>query len=244
MVSGAFSIFIVPDSPFFHEPFNIGDMSRSFDLSVYFIADPHNCLGRPLGSVVLGALKGGVTLLQLRNKEDSFEAVYEQAVVVKKLADDFGVPLLINDYPEVAMQCGAAGVHLGHEDDPPAEAREFLGPEPIMGFSAYHDEHFQELDSGIIDYVGTGPLYPTKTDKGKVVLGTKNFSRMAHLSPVPVVAIGGITPDNAGDAILAGADGVAMMRAVSEAVDPEEAARALVKAVQAARQEEEARRAS
>ncbi len=219
-------------------------MSKLFDLSIYFVADPHSCGGRSLDSVVLGALKGGITLLQLRNKEDGFETVFAQATVLKRLADDFGVPLLINDYPEVAMQCGAAGVHLGHEDDTPAEAREFLGPDAVIGMSSYLEQHFKDLSPKIVNYAGTGPFFASKTDKGKVVLGAERFSSLIKNSPVPVVAIGGITPERAGDAIRAGAKGVAMMRAISEADDPEAAARAFVIAVQQARQDLEARRAS
>lgn len=219
-------------------------MSKAFDLSVYFVADPHSCGGRSLESVVLAALKGGITLLQLRNKEDGFETVFAQATAIKTLADDFGVPLLINDYPEVAMQCGAAGVHLGHEDDTPKEAREFLGPEAIIGMSSYTEQHFKDISPNIVTYAGTGPFFASKTDKGKVVLGAEKFTALIKNSPVPVVAIGGITPERAGEAIRAGAQGVAMMRAISEAPDPEAAARAFVTAVAKARQELEARRAS
>jgi thiamine-phosphate pyrophosphorylase len=219
-------------------------MAQNCDLSVYFVADPHSCGGRSLDSVVLSALKGGITLLQLRNKEDGFEPVFAQAVRLKALADDFGVPFLVNDYPEIAMQCGAAGVHLGHEDDTPKEAREFLGSEAIIGMSSYAEQHFKDLNPKIVNYAGTGPFFASKTDKGKVVLGAERFSALIKNSPVPVVAIGGITPERASEAIRAGAQGVAMMRAISEAVDPEEAARAFVTAVAKARQDVEARRAS
>jgi len=96
------------------------------------------------------------------------------------------------------------------------------------------------VDPAVVDYVGTGPFYETKTDKGKPVMGAEAFTQIAALSPVPVVGIGGVTASNCAAVIAAGADGVAMMRAISGAADPQVAARDFVSAVAAARQEEAA----
>lgn len=208
-------------------------MIMPFDLSVYFVADPSCCAGRPVEAVVLAALKGGVTLLQLRNKHSPRDEVFEQALRLGALADDFGVPLLINDYPDIAFETKVAGVHLGQGDNNPAQARALLGAGAVIGLTAFRPEHFSALARGVVDYTGTGPIYPTQTDKGKPVLGPEGFSLMISNAPVPVVGIGGITVDNAGAVIRAGAKGVAVMRAISEAPDPEEAARALAAEVRA-----------
>lgn len=206
-----------------------------FDLSVYFVADPSCCAGRPVEGVVLAALKGGVTVLQLRNKRSPRDDVFEQAVRLGALADDFGVPLLINDYPDIALESKARGVHIGQGDMSPAQARALLGAGAVIGLTAFRAEHFAAIERGVVDYAGTGPVYPTQTDKGKPVLGPEGFSMMIADAPVPVVGIGGISAENAGAVIRAGARGVAVMRAISEAPDPEEAARALAAEVRAVR---------
>ena len=211
-------------------------MSRPFDLSVYFVADPACCAGRTVERVVIEALRGGVTLVQLRNKNDMKAIVLEQALRLKALVSDFGVPLLINDFPDIAFAAKADGVHIGQGDTEPAEARALLGPDAIIGLTAFCEEHFSAIEAGAVDYAGTGPVYPTQTDKGKPVLGPIKFSKLIPLSPVPVVGIGGIDAGNAEAVIRAGAEGVAVMRAISEADDPEEAARGLVEAVGRARE--------
>lgn len=209
-------------------------MTRPFDLSVYFVADPACCAGRSVEAVALAALKGGVTLLQYRNKHDAMDTIFAQAGRLAALAGDFGVPLLINDYPEIASQV-KAGVHLGQDDPDPAQARALLEPGAIIGLTAFTPEHLAAIERGVVDYAGTGPVYPTQTDKGKPVLGSERFAALVSATPVPVVGIGGITAQNAGAVVRAGASGVAVMRAISEAQDPEAAARALTEAVRAAR---------
>ena len=129
----------------------------------------------------------------------------------------------MNDYVDVAFAARADGVHLGQGDSSAFDAREKLGGQAIVGQTAFTPEHMAAIDQSVIDYVGTGPFYETKTDKGKPVLGAEKFAELVKLSPVPVVGIGGIKPDNARAVIDAGADGAAFMRSVSEADDVEAA---------------------
>ncbi|MBX2834891.1 MAG: thiamine phosphate synthase [Micavibrio sp.] len=205
---------------------------KNFDLSVYFVADPSLCGERDIVDVVMAAAKGGATLIQYRNKDASqMQVILAEAAMLQEWLSPLGVPLLINDYVDVAFAVGAAGVHLGQGDDNPAEARARLGNQAIIGQTAFTPEHIAKIDPQVIDYIGTGPFYETKTDKGKPVLGAEKFAEMVKLSPVPVVGIGGITPNNAAAVIAAGADGVAMMRSVSEADNPENAARKFVEAL-------------
>ncbi|MBL4805642.1 MAG: thiamine phosphate synthase [Alphaproteobacteria bacterium] len=204
-------------------------MTGAFDLSVYFVADPSCCAGRDIAGVVMDAVRGGVTMVQYRNKSGNMPEIHAQAAMIAELLKDADVPFLINDHIDVAFAVEADGVHLGQGDASPATAREKLGSQAIIGQTAFTSEHMQAIDSQVVDYVGTGPFYPTQTDKGKPVLGAEEFAALVKLSPVPVVGIGGITAGNAAAVIDAGAHGVAMMRAISEAESPEAAAQEFTK---------------
>ena len=207
------------------------DFRRTFDLSVYFVADPSLCGGRDVADVVAAAIRGGATLIQLRNKTDKLTTIHKQARDIRQITRAARVPFLINDYIDVAFNVGADGVHLGQGDSSPTQAREILGRDRIVGLTAFMPAHMAAVDPDIIDYVGTGPFYETQTDKNKPVLGAEGFATLAALAPVPVVGIGGITADNAAAVMQAGASGVAMMRSISAAADPESAARKIACAI-------------
>ncbi len=200
-------------------------MKKVFDLSVYFVADPACCGGRAIEDVVMAAVKGGVTLVQYRNKGGEMPQIAAEAAMLSEMLSGTPVPFLVNDYVDIALAVGADGVHLGQGDASPIDARAKLGENAIIGQTAFTQEHIEAVDPAIVDYIGTGPFYPTQTDKGKPVLGAEKFRTLAALSRVPVVGIGGITPDNAVQVLHAGANGVAMMRSISEAQDIEAAAR-------------------
>lgn len=208
-------------------------MTRAFDLSVYFVADSSLCAGRDLSDVVRGAIAGGATMIQLRNKHGTSMEFFEQAKELRQQIRN--IPFLINDRVDIAQQVDADGVHLGQGDMRTAEARELLGPKKIVGVTAFTEEHFSAIDPAVIDYAGTGPFYPTKTEKGKPILGPDGFRALVRISPVPVVGIGGITPANAAAVIECGAAGVAMMRSISGAPEPKKAAYAISGAVASAR---------
>lgn len=199
-------------------------MKTPFNLSVYFIADPSLCGDRDLEEVVALAVKGGASMIQLRNKAGDKKEVRAQARALLDVLRPGSVPLLINDYPEIAADIGADGVHIGQGDMPPEQARAIIGPDAILGLTAFTSLHYAGVDPSIVDYLGTGPVYPTKTDKGKPVISPDGLAALVKLSPVPVVGIGGVTPDNAHTVFEAGANGVAMMRAISAAENPKGAA--------------------
>lgn len=173
-------------------------------------------------------------MVQYRDKTSSQDAKKVKDAV-RQVAEEEGrcIPFLINDRVDIAREIGADGVHLGQDDMNPAEARRILGEDAIIGVTAFTPEQISAIDPDIVDYIGTGPFYETETKKGKPVLGAVRFAELVACSPVPVVGIGGITPGNAASVMKAGADGVAMMRAISEAPDPEQAARDFVEAVSA-----------
>lgn len=164
-------------------------------------------------------------MIQLRDKSDDLDSMTALAKELLPLTRAANIPLLINDHVDVALKSGADGVHLGQGDMPPETARKFLGENAIIGLTAFEADHFAALDPALVDYAGTGPFYPTETRKGKPVLGAKEFAALVKISSVPVVGIGGITPENFKPVREAGAAGVAMMRSISAAADPERAAR-------------------
>jgi thiamine-phosphate pyrophosphorylase len=198
---------------------------KHFDLSVYFIADPSVCGGREITDVVASAVRGGATMVQLRNKDCSPSKIEAQGCALQEVLKKTDVPLIINDHVEIAARLGANGVHIGQGDMKPEEAREIIGPDAILGLTAFTLEHFMALDPAVVDYAGTGPFSPTLTKPDKSVLGAEKFAQLVKRSPVPVVGIGGLNADNAAEVIHAGAQGVAMMRSVSESPDPAKAAR-------------------
>lgn len=209
-------------------------MYKSINLSIYFIADPSLCAGRDVADVVRAALRGGATMVQYRDKQNSSDIILHNAKSIREVVRSgrgengaaWPVPFLINDHVEIACEAGADGVHLGQDDMNPDAARRLLGPGKIIGLTAFTEAQIRAVDEAVVDYIGLGPFYRTKTDKGKPVLEADRFRALAAISPVPVVGIGGITPDNAAAVLEAGAAGVAMMRSISEASDPEDAVRA------------------
>lgn len=197
---------------------------RSFNPRIYFIADPSVCDGRNVEDVVEAAVNGGATMVQLRDKSNNKAQVMRNASAIKRVLSGRNVPFIINDHVELAVAIGADGVHIGQDDMSAEQARAMIGDECILGITAFTPEHFSAIDPSVIDYAGTGPFYGTKTKPDKPILGPVGFVRLVKISPVPVIGIGGITPQNAEAVLRCGAKGVAMMRSVSEAKDPRSAA--------------------
>jgi thiamine-phosphate pyrophosphorylase len=212
---------------------------RFLDPTLYLVTDPDLGGGRPLPAIVAAAVRGGATLVQLRDKQAEGRALLEQACALRDLLAPLGVPLLVNDRADVAHAAGV-GVHLGQSDLPPAAARALLGPEAIVGISLDQVEQARAADPEIVDYVAFGPFASTATkgDAGPVV-GAELLAQVRALTALPLVAIGGIGPANAAAAIAAGADGVAVVSALMAAPDPEAAARELRGIIGAARRGEQ-----
>ena len=195
---------------------------------LYLVTDRGLCGGRPLEDVVLQAVRGGAACVQLREKDISTRLFIEEAVRIKALLAPFRVPLIINDRVDVALAGGADGVHVGQDDMPYAMARRLMGPGAIIGLSVETWDDVEKARNLDVDYLGVSPVFltPTKTDtKGSWGLNglTKIRARLRH----PLVGIGGLNRDNAADAVLAGADGVAVVSAVCAAPDPFRAAQEL-----------------
>lgn len=209
---------------------------KRFDLSLYLVTDRPLCGGRALLDVVAAAVAGGATLVQLREKDAATREFVELARALKAVLDRFGVPLLVNDRLDVALACGAAGVHVGQKDMDVRDVRALLGPDAIVGLSVETPALARAARSLAVDYLGAGPVYPTTTKKDAApTLGLDGLAGVVREAAVPVVGIGAIGPGRAADVVRAGAAGVAVVSALCAAPDPAAAARALLKEVGAAK---------
>lgn len=220
-----------------------------FDLTLYLVVGSGVTRGRPLDEVVTAAVRGGATLVQLREKALFDTELIAAARALKSRLAPLGVPLIVNDRAEVARAAGADGVHLGHDDLDAARAREILGPAGLIGVSAGTPEEAARVDKGLADYVGIGSVYATATkpDAGPPI-GLAGLTALARaLRPLPVVAIGGIGTRQAAEVMAApggagaqgtdgsAVDGIAVVSAICGAPDPEAAARTLRQEIDAGR---------
>ncbi len=203
---------------------------RREDLRLYLVTDEGLSFGRPLEDVVREAIEGGVTMVQLREKEASTRDFVELALRLKPLCHKAGVPLIINDRIDVALAVDADGVHIGQSDMPYEVARRLLGPEKIVGLSVENFEDLEVANGLDVDYVGISPVYgtPTKTDTSEP-FGLDGLRRAVGLSAHPTVAIGGMNVATIGDVMRAGTDGVAVVSAICSAPSPRKAAQELLK---------------
>lgn len=189
-------------------------MTRKIDYSVYLVTDRHCLLGRDFYECVEQALRGGVTLVQLREKDASYEELLAEGRKVKALCDQYQVPLLIDDNIEAAKALGCAGVHLGQEDDAITKGRSMLGPDAVIGISAHNIEEAVLAQKQGADYLGVGALYPTGSKKDASVLAPGIFRDVVRAVSIPVVGIGGIHLAQYPDVLKLGAAGCAMISGI------------------------------
>ncbi|MDI9584905.1 MAG: thiamine phosphate synthase [Acidobacteriota bacterium] len=212
----------------------IAQTDRRADYSVYLVTDRALLSGRRLADVVAAAVAGGVTVVQIREKDLCARDFVAEALECLAVTRPAGVPLLINDRVDVALAVDADGVHVGQEDVPAGLVRKLIGPDKILGVTAHDRSELERAVADGADYVGSNAVFgtPTKSDI-RPPIGPEGLRERYADSPVPVVAIGGIDHRNAAEVIRAGADGVAVVRAIMAASDPEQAARELVEIVRA-----------
>ncbi|MDK2855220.1 MAG: thiamine-phosphate pyrophosphorylase [Bacillota bacterium] len=203
---------------------------------LYAITDRRLAGGRSSAEVMEKAILGGVTLVQLREKEAGGREMVEEAQALLQVTRRYGIPLIINDRLDVALAVGAEGVHLGQEDIPCRLARQILGPEKIIGVSASTVEEAVQAERDGADYLGVGAVFPTgtKADAGEAI-GLDALAAIKARVKIPVVAIGGINAANAAQVAATGVDGLAVVSAIVAAADPEEAARRLLAAFRSGR---------
>jgi len=209
----------------------------NIDYSLYLVTDRGLARGRSTLEIVSAAIKGGATVVQLREKDCSTREFINEALILRDFLKTRNVPLIINDRLDVAQASKADGVHLGQTDMPLEMARDILGDRMIIGISAESLKDAIEAEKGGADYLGVSPIYatPTKTDTA-LPLGLKGLRAIRKAVKLPLVGIGGLNRNNAAQVIRSGADGVAVVSAIVAAADPETAAGELKKRITEARQ--------
>ncbi len=201
-------------------------------LALHVLTDRDWSRGRELLGVAAAAIEGGATVIQLRDKTASTRQLIEEGLALRRLTRERGVLLIVNDRVDVALAIDADGAHVGQDDMPAALARALLGPRRILGVSAGNLSEAEGAVAAGADYLGVGPIYATraKADAGAPT-GPELLRQIAGRCATPLVAIGGIAAENAGETIRAGAAGVAVITAVVAADDIVAAARRLREAV-------------
>lgn len=207
---------------------------RARQLKLYLVTDPDLCGPRGVVQTVHDALRGGVSLVQLRDKHAPTRALVELASALREVCEDFDVPLVINDRVDVALAAGVHGVHVGAEDMPATEARRLLGPGSIIGVSVRSADEARAAARAGADYVAANGVWstPTKTNFGSP-LGLESVRELVQASELPVVAIGGIHTGNAGALASAGCAGIAVVSAIMAAPNPARASQSLIDAFDA-----------
>lgn len=200
---------------------------RKFDPSLYFITDSTNYEEEEFLCRVEEALKGGVTLLQLREKEKTTREYIDLAKKVHAIAKRYHVPLIIDDRVDVALAIDAEGVHVGASDMPVAIARKLMGENKIIGATAKTVPWAKEAYEQGADYLGVGAIYPTTTKVKTVLTSTDTLNDICHAVPIPANAIGGLNKTNID--VLAGIPiaGICVVSAIMKADAPKQAAREL-----------------
>ena len=184
--------------------------------------------GRSVERTVEAALKGGVDIVQMRLKNVPDGELLALAHALRKLTSQAGALFIVNDRADLALLCGADGVHVGQDDLPPKDARSLIGPDRLMGISTHDPGQFRRAVADGADYLGVGPVYATPTKAGRQAVGLAYVREAAAIAgDIPWFAIGGIDAGNIADVAGSGARRVAVVRALSESVDPAEAARSL-----------------
>ena len=203
------------------------------DLRLYALLDPERAGGHDLAALGRDVVAGGATLLQLRDKHGSTRRLIEETRAIKAALAGSGVPVLVNDRVDVALAAGADGVHVGQDDMPAADARRLLGRSAVIGLSVKTIAEAQAAPLGALDYVCVGGVFVTTSkDNASAPIGVAGLKNLlaalrARAPDFPIGAIAGIDETNAGEVVCAGADGVAVISALSLAPDPTDAARRL-----------------
>jgi thiamine-phosphate pyrophosphorylase len=191
------------------------------------------CTGdRPdLASFLAACIRGGVDVVQLREKQLEARPLLGRAEVALTVCRDYGVPFILNDRPDLALACHADGVHVGQDDAPPWLARQILGPEAVVGRSTHAPAELLAATREPVDYLSAGPVNPTPTKPGRPGTGLQYLREAARDAAVPWFVTGGVTPETVGAMVAAGARRFVVVRYLAEARDPEANARLLAHAI-------------
>lgn len=197
---------------------------------LYLVTDEIERCRYGLVETVRRAVEGGVTIVQYRSEQLCHDEQYLQARALQEYLRSVGVPLIINDNVQLAVELDADGIHIGQKDMPVPEARALIGPDKILGLTVTTPEEMAAVDTSLVDYLGCGPVFPTITkDDAPPPMGVEGWVELAKQSPLPVVAIGGLNRERTSAIRATGlAAGVAVVSHICAAEDPTTAARELL----------------
>jgi thiamine-phosphate pyrophosphorylase len=190
-------------------------MKNKIDLSFYLVLDPKLCA--PLGMIETArlAVAGGATAVQLRHKQADTRQMVEIGRVLQTALTGSGATLVINDDWAAARELNADALHIGQDDISPLEARKTIGSEMVLGLSVQSPELAKSVDAGLVDYIGAGPVFATKTKPDhKSAIGFNGLAKIVNVSAVPTVAIGGLKQQHIADIFASGAQGIAVVSAI------------------------------
>ncbi len=205
---------------------------NNIDLSLYLVTDQGLSRGRSHEFIVTEAVKGGVTIVQLREKDISSREFYQLAKSLMSILKPLKIPLIINDRLDIALAVDADGLHIGQSDLPYSVARRIMGKDKIIGLSVETIEQASEANNLDVDYIGLSPVFSTNTKLDiNTPLGLSGIQKIASFTNHKTVAIGGINSSNAQSVIASGADGIAVVSAIVSQDNPKEEASNLKKIV-------------
>ena len=193
---------------------------EDIDYSLYLVTNSTDKRNQEFLNIVEDSLKGGVSVVQVREKELDLIPFYEKAKAVKEITDKFDVPLIINDRLSIAIALGADGAHVGQDDIDGAVARDILGPDRILGISASTVEEAVKAEEDGADYIGCGAVFPTSTKDDADSVDIEEFKKIKKAVSIPVVAIGGIKENNVKELKGSNADGIAVVSAIMDSDNP------------------------
>lgn len=197
---------------------------KSFDLTLYLVTDRGMVKRESLEKVVEEAVQGGVTLVQLREKEGDTGELYEKAKALKEILAPYHIPLIIDDRIDIMLAVDAEGVHVGQSDMPADIARKLIGNDKILGVSAHNLAEALKAEKDGADYLGVGAMYPTKTKTDATCTTKEELAKIKANVHIPIVVIGGINAQTIPDFLKGTVDGFAVVSAIMAAEEPKKAA--------------------
>lgn len=200
---------------------------NNLDLSLYLVTDKSDDVEKFLNTIE-EAIKGGVSVVQIREKTKDTLDFYNLALKVKEITTKYDVPLIINDRVDVALAIDADGVHVGQSDMPCDVTRKLVGPDKIVGISAATIDEAKKAEKDGADYIGTGAVFPTATKDDAPKITKNDLKEIVDSINIPVVAIGGINHDNAGELIDTGIAGLSVVSAIMSSDNPKKSAEELL----------------
>ncbi|MFM5882104.1 thiamine-phosphate diphosphorylase [Methanobrevibacter gottschalkii] len=200
---------------------------KNIDLSLYLVTDKSEDIEKFLKTIE-ESIKGGVSIVQIREKTAETLDFYNLALKVKKITTKYNVPLIINDRIDVALAIDADGVHVGQSDMPCDVTRKLIGKDKILGVSASTISEAKKAQEDGADYIGTGAVFPTATKDDAPSITKQDLKKIVDAIDIPVVAIGGINHENASELIETGISGLSVVSAIMNAENPKKASEELL----------------